>query len=164
MHTRQWMIVIGLMSGLNLLGTSARAAPSATLCTPTEKTYFHCPTTTGRIVALCGTEADDQLSSLYYRFGKAGNIELGYPSRAVVSPREAFQFSRYTRYHVSMLAVAFTNGSYKYTIFADANEEGPRPVTDYGVRVTGAKSTEIRCAKPVTDHLFSLEDLLPHAE
>jgi hypothetical protein len=135
------------------LPLAADAAPSAP-CAASETTYFSCPVTRGRSVALCG--AADQ--SVRYRFGRPGAIELQYPQEASGSAGQMF-YAHYSRYQTDRFEVRFNNQGTEYVVF-DYHEDGRHRA---GVRVTGAdaKEREVICTGRIASRIGELKDRLP---
>ncbi|MBI4239000.1 MAG: hypothetical protein HY696_11395 [Deltaproteobacteria bacterium] len=149
---------------LSLPPSLLHAASVDTWCRPPEATYFSCTIVgSGKVVALCGTRQRESLTALQYRFGKLGHLELTFPT-AHGTPSAHFRLSRYTRYQVTYLTVAFDNGDYTYELFSDYNGEGERPEQQRGIRVRhrrAHRTTEYTCQPPVEDRLGELDRWLP---
>lgn len=131
----------------------ADSAPPG-LCTSAETTYFACPTTAGRVIALCGAGG----RSLQYRFGRPDRIELRYPPTAGDSASR-FRHAQYARHQVERVEVAFSNEGVDYAVF-DYTEGRKRRA---GVRVTGTsgKEHELACARPAQSRLAELKGVVP---
>jgi hypothetical protein len=103
---------------------------------------------------------------LQYRFGRAGALELEYPTKRG-DPRTAFRYSHYTRPQVSRTAVGFSQGGATYWVF-DGYEGDLKPATrEQGVEVSlqgAGKSVTLRCVGVVKSDLGSLEAVLPCAK
>jgi hypothetical protein len=83
---RQHMKRTILTSMLALAGACSNAGWAAQgLCAKGETVFFSCPVQGGKLISLCGNIGDggDPTGAgpwLQYRYGRAGTIELGYPT------------------------------------------------------------------------------------
>jgi hypothetical protein len=90
---------------------------SQTLCQSGEIDYFSCKTSSsGKLISVCGNidlgEIDEK-SWVQYRFGKAGAIELAYPTELAGSPKK-FEGNNLNKYNVNDLR--FVNDGKTYSV------------------------------------------------
>lgn len=134
-------------------GAAGGATPPSHCAAPAQ-TSFACPTTGGRVVALC-RDADD---AVVYRFGRIGVVELQYPPSAQPHAGRML-YAQYSRYGTDRVEVRFGEQGTEYTVF-DYREDGVRRA---GVRLasSGGRQREIACHAPITGHLGGLKNRLP---
>jgi hypothetical protein len=149
----------GTLIALSLFGQTVAAS---SLCTASEKTYFACALSSGKIVSLCAarTKTVTATPALQYRFGRPGKIELRYPVKPSASEGQPFALTHYFRYQTDHYEVSFSSKDTRYVVF-DRYEEGTRTA---GVSMTLAngEEKEIACkGRPSVTRLAQLKDKLP---
>lgn len=110
---------------LVLAMASASGAHAGGLCTASETTYFTCETRQKKSVSICGTP-----SSLQYRFGRPGAVELEFPQDAAQGPGKLL-YAHHFRAAADRTEVSFSSGSTTYAVFEYAEASRRRA----GVRV-----------------------------
>jgi hypothetical protein len=137
-----------------------------TLCQEGEEVLFSCPVKDGAtIVSLCGSKhLTAQEGYLQYRFGRAGHIELEFPTPRQET-QQMFRYAQYSRYQVNRVAVSFQRGGYTYALF-DSYEGDTLPKThQQGVQVTPSgvarKEVTLMCRRAAIGNLYSLSAILP---
>jgi hypothetical protein len=155
--------MLGLSVLLALVSTGAVASGSH--CNNQEQVVFSCTIAkSSKLVSLCASKSlSKKRGNLVYRFGTTGQVELEFPSSPINSVDE-FRFSHYFRYRTDRTEVSFTNGTFRYSIFDDY-EEDENPRSTRGVNVSredgeGAE-TELLCGSQVTSNLKILEGVVP---
>jgi hypothetical protein len=119
------------------------------LCAASEATYFACDTRQKKTIAICGSPP----SSVQYRFGRVGAVELAHPEHASQGPGRLL-YAHHFRASSDRTEVSFSNGSTTYAVF-DYSDDGKRRA---GVRVeAGGRAVELLCAGAVVSRLRSLE-------
>lgn len=138
---------------LMLCATSAGASKED-MC-GTEKVVFQCEVREGKNLAVCSKYANDVLSGIQYRFGRASRKEMIFPADGFGF--KGFTFNYYFRYQVSYRELAFSVGSYKYGVYShfDGEEKGVVK-TSAGVVVsdaTDSKLVQVPCEVVYIDNL-----------
>jgi len=143
------------------------SAAQSPLCTKAEKTIWTCTIQkTMKTASLCASkDLDSSKGYVQYRFGKAGKIELQFPSSKENS-QEQFRYSRYTRPLVTYLTLTFENNGFTYKIEDVNNAEEKPPINDAFIKVTSpdGKETELKCKQPTKGSLMELEDIVPKSD
>ncbi|WPX63011.1 hypothetical protein [Pseudomonas sp. MH10] len=131
------------------------------ICTGQSVSIFQCEISNGKNLALCGVY--DQLAGLQglqYVFGKANDVELIYPVGKVTTGD--FKFNYYFRSGVEYLKVSFRNGSVKYSIFSNSDQNQP-PGNSSGIEVFDdqkhSSEVQILCSKIYANKLRNLSRL-----
>lgn len=118
---------------------TAAGAHAGGLCNASEATYFACDTRQKKSIAICGTP-----SSLQYRFGRPGAVELRFPQDAAQGPTKLL-YAHHFRAGADRTEVSFSSGSTTYAVF-DYADEGKRRA---GVRVeAGNRAVELLWPAP----------------
>jgi hypothetical protein len=134
-------------------------------CSDHEQIVFSCKIAkSSKVVSLCASRPFSKVEgNLAYRFGPVGKVELEFPSSPTDSIRQ-FRFAHYFRYQTDRTDVSFINGSFRYSVFDDYDEDED-PKKSRGVSVSGAdgegSETQLLCDNPVISNLKTLEDVVP---
>lgn len=120
-----------------------------------EKVVFQCEVREWKNLAVCSKYANDVLSGIQYRFGRASRKEIIFPADGFGF--KGFTFNYYFRYQVSYRELAFSVGSYKYGVYShfDGEEKGVVK-TSAGVVVsdaTDSKLVQVPCEVVYIDNL-----------
>lgn len=111
---------------------SALALAAPTLCAAHERVVFSC-STGAHTASIC---ASTDLSSVQYRFGKLGSVDLVYPETGT-KPADAFVSGTMTFSGGGGAWLRFSKGAFRYTIFTAIGKWGPgeSPADAAGVAV-----------------------------
>jgi hypothetical protein len=135
-----------------------------TLCQIDEKVMFSCPVKNGtRLVSLCGSkDLTDKTGYLQYRFGRAGEIDLEFPTRRQNS-QKMFRYAHYFRPQVDRFSVSFVIKDYTYTVFKNYEGDIEPKVNEVGVQLTlpGQAEREIPCVGMGIGNLHGLKSIVP---
>lgn len=138
--------------------------PNKSLCAPKETIYFSCETKNKKNISLCGIAENNIISSLSYKFGKAGKIELNHEWNSRKSSAPAFFKNTYSRYKTEYIEISFTRSDYEYRIFRHYDATSEADETSRGVSVINNKASEnettISCKETEKDDLSTLAKYL----
>lgn len=153
--------VVTLLSGLLLYCITVEASEQK-LCDAQSTPVFKCEVSNGKNIALCADyDQLGELKALQYRFGRSDNLELIYPAN-IFSSIDQFRFNQYFRFGVEYTKISFSNGSFKYGIFKNSDENEAEG-TSFGVEITDERSpaAEVRivCRKIFEDKLRDFSNL-----
>ena len=171
------LFIITLVASGASMKDSASARPSSpldsikprSLCTALEQVVWSCETARqGKLASICSSkELDKSRGYVQYRFGRPGQVELEFPKERV-GTQSAFKYSRYTRALVTYLKLEFVNSGFTYIVSDDSNSEEKPARRDAGISVepigTDIKPVTMRCRKPITGSLMTLEDVVQKIE
>jgi hypothetical protein len=112
---------------------------------------------------LCVAVKNKELTSLSYRFGVPGDIELAFPTSLADSLAQ-FRYAHYFRFQTDRTEVSFSIGDYDYSVF-DYYEQDVKPPITRGISVTNSSGKDNRgqllCSGPTKSELQKLEGLIP---
>ncbi len=152
------LLVVTALVAIN----SHAAIPSH--CATEEITLFSCQIEkSAKVVSVCASQPLSATSSLAYRFGKPGNIELEYPGTSEHSLSK-FRFAHYFRYQTERITLSFNVGNYQYTVF-DYYEGEEEPSYGRGVVVDDTRHDKevvsLMCRDEVITTIRDLNELVP---
>jgi hypothetical protein len=145
---KAFVLLLGLV--LLTVGVAARAmaADAATLCGASEKVVFSC-SNGQKTVSICAAPPKaTPNSSLHYRFGTPGKVELSFPS-AERKASDAFLSGSLTYSGGGGALLRFESGAYQYTVFDAIGKWGrhEEPLELAGVVITkgGGPVATVQC-------------------
>jgi len=110
----------GLLAALSIgVLSTAPTAAAPTLCAADERVVFSC-STGAHAASIC---ASKDLSSMQYRFGKPGSVELVYPEGGA-KPADAFIMGSLAFSGGGGAWLRFDKGPFRYTIFTAVGKWG----------------------------------------
>lgn len=141
---------------------SQAAVPSH--CAAEEMPLFSCQIEkSAKVVSVCASRPLSETSSLAYRFGKPGHIELEYPETSENSLSK-FRFAHYFRYQTDRITLSFNIGNYQYTVF-DYYEGEEQPPYRRGIDVYDTRQDKqvvsLICRDEVITTIRDLNKLVP---
>lgn len=156
--TENFWIIFAATLFLSGCSTPGLADEITSHCLSNEEVYFTCLMKNGKTLSLCGSA-----KALSYRYGKAGNLELIFPSAAPQSIKQ-FKYNNYLRYGVDYYRVSFLSGQYYYRIYRDIDSE-LTPQIQAGIIVESKSSINkkefnLSCVDSINDNLSKLSEFL----
>jgi hypothetical protein len=89
----------------------------SSLCDKRDLIFFTCTTENKKIISLCGKGTPDNVTGVYYRFGRKGKVEMDFPKNKDESSIKQFSHERFPSEEIAAVATSFNNNDYTYTIF-----------------------------------------------